>query len=217
MHVIDVGRVAQIVAEQQIIRLHIQRIAEPDAPAILMIFGQVIYVGRVGKRGVAHPDPDHPHVFMDRVRADPAVRRWRVLRGRIDTDAVTIECQTVIAALQFIALHAALRQRQEPVGADVFRRADLAVFAAPQDDILTQDRFGLRFGRQVMRPTCDIPGVTDKGHCTAPYIFRTIICSCTYNYADRRRNLSSEPGSSKQGRHLRHRARCQQQAGLVDQ
>ena len=177
--VIDMGRVAQIVAQQQVIGLDIQRVAVSDAPAVLVILRQVVDIVRVGPRRVAHPDPHQPHVFMDRIGAEIRRVGRRILGRRMDAGALSVEGQPVIAALQVVAAHAALGQRQEPVGADILRRPRRAVFAPPQNHVLAKDRFSQRARRQIVRPACDVPGVSNECH-SAALSHRATIIVCVH-------------------------------------
>ena len=95
------ARVAQIVAQQQVIGVDVQCIAIGNAPAILVILGQIVNVVSVGQRRIAHPDPDHPHVLVNRVLADFTVW-WGILGRCADTGAVAIEDQSMITALKIV-------------------------------------------------------------------------------------------------------------------
>src|SRR5262249_13527481 len=136
----DMGEVEQVVDHELIVArdVEIPGHAGPLGIVVLVIVGN-----KIGLRGFfSHPDPNEA-VTLER-RKMPGVKtvRNRCVARNMGADAIAIETDSVIAALDIVAADFAARQRREAVGATVAQNADPAVLPAKDHHALIADRAG---------------------------------------------------------------------------
>ena len=162
MHEGEMGEVAEIVDDQQPVRL-VMHIAGQPAP-----FGigerRIIHdqVG-IGFFDLAHPDPDQVVALDHRIAAHAEFWRNHVLAGDLDALAAGLELHAVIHAADVVALDPAHRERRGAMATAIVERDHLAARAAIDHDRPLQDRAGELFAvDQFVIPGRDVPGIAKK-------------------------------------------------------
>jgi hypothetical protein len=165
MHEREVREVAQVIDDEEVIRLvvHVVGLA---APARIAQVREVEDLRGVGLRRVAHPDPHQVLALDHRVAAHAELRRDVVLPRDLHAAAARIELEAVVHAAHAVALEPAVRELRAAVRAAVVERHDLAAFAAVDHHRLLED--GAREQPavdQLVVPRRDIPAAHQE-HCS---------------------------------------------------
>ncbi len=159
VHIAQVRKIEQVVADQQIGRLvvHVAGLVVPVGGIAGKIVGQH---GQVGARGIAHPHEDPLVALGHRVGLD-ARRLRRVLHaGHLDTGAVGIELQAVITAANAVAFAPPFRQGRLPVAAAVFENGQSPGGGAIHQERLAQHRARHKtVGRNLVFPGDHVPAI----------------------------------------------------------
>lgn len=163
------GGVEQVVAHQQVVAVEFHRRAAVDAPCGVVEVFNLEDVGRVGQRGVAHPDPDQPVFFMQRVGVDFGVGGDAACARSPDAAACAIEGEAVVAAFDGVAFDAAFAEGEFAVGAGVFEGDKLACLGAKGADVLAKHGDLLQRVGDFMVPSGDVPSVFQE-HKWAPLL-----------------------------------------------
>ena len=159
VHPGDVAGVQKVVGDEQVVAGERHRVAPVDAPGRVVIVLDHEDPGRVGKRGIAHPDPDKPVAAFDRVGVDVGAGRDAVLSRNAHAGAFAVKGQPMISAFDVVALDAPFRQGQLAVRAGV-QKCDRGTRFGPVDnDLFAQDHDLLRLAGDLVVPGSDVPGV----------------------------------------------------------
>ena len=167
MHHRGVAEVEQVVGDEPIAGVHHDPVPLAHHPAAVRIEQtEVRYQSRIG-RPLAHPDPKHRVLLVDRIAADLHVAWNAPIAMRVaDALSATIELQAMIRATDMVAVHdPALGQWTEPVRTDIGDGGSAPVGLAKQHDRLVQERARHEFARcQVLCPQRRVPSVAKEFH-----------------------------------------------------
>ena len=164
MHVGQMREVEKIVDDELPVALHRKHVAL-RAPGGIVEPMEIQYRRRIGKRRIAHPDPNPAVALDDRIALDARVGRDVQLCRNRHALARRVVFEPVIAALQPIALDASERQRQAAMAAAVLERGDAPVLGAIEHDRLIEYRAGERRFAEFMSPRRHVPAIAQKhGH-----------------------------------------------------
>src|SRR5260370_4291923 len=125
MNITKMGRVQQVVAQVEVVRLDEEGCAFP-APAFVRMPLIAWYRHLSRPFGVPHPDPDQAILFFHGKGANFRTRRDCLLTRNPDAGALTVEFDPVIPALQIAADNPSVRQRRAPVAASVEQGGSLS-------------------------------------------------------------------------------------------
>ncbi len=165
MHEADMGGIAEIVGEVEIIGIDPQCVAMRGAPAGLIILLQIIDQRSIGPIRIARPDPHQPHLLVQRIGRHVCVGGDHLLAGDTNAASVGPKSHAVIAALNRIAFELAHRQWRQPMRADVIERNHAPGLGAVDDKIGPKQAMRGELSRHVARPGERIPGIARSDRC----------------------------------------------------
>jgi hypothetical protein len=162
VHEREMGKVAEVVDDQQPVRL-VMHIAGKPAPFGIGERRIIDDQTGVGLFGIPRPDPDQVVTFDGRIAAHAQFRRDHVLAGNLDALARRVELHAVIHAPDIVALDAAHRERRRAMATAIVERDDFAARAPIQHDRpLQQHARQLGAVDQFVIPGRDIPGISQE-------------------------------------------------------
>src|SRR5947207_11915257 len=131
--------VEQVVVDELIVGAEMM-IALDRGPLRIVHPMKIRNAGGVGERSLAHPDPREGVPLNQRIFTHPRPLRHSVLAGHAHAGAVTVEAQSVIAALDRLADHASEGERSKAMRAAVSQRYGIARWRAEKHDRLALHR-----------------------------------------------------------------------------
>ena len=158
----DVGlvrEVHQVVDDEAVVAFEVVERAALADPIGSIVPVEVRHAGRVGKGGIAGPDPDQAVLLDGGKSPHPGGRVDRLLRRHEGAAPGAVEAETVVAAHHRVALERAERERHQPVPTGVFQRRDRAILLAEQDDVALAYGALVEVTPDLVAPSRCIPGV----------------------------------------------------------
>src|SRR5690606_9966475 len=120
------GEIEQIVGDELVIALHMQRAIDRREMLRVLVEGKGGDCADIGPRSLARPYPDEAIALGGGPARDMRIGWNRLAAMRIMRAApVRAELQTMIAAFDMLALHPAQRQRREAMRTAIRDAADL--------------------------------------------------------------------------------------------
>ena len=164
MHEGQVREVHQVFDDELVAALDRVHRAFP-APVAVVEERQVRNLRGVGARRLGHPHPQAVVALDDRVAFHARIVGNLRLRWDLHALAARVVLKPVIAALDRVLDHRAERQRVVAMAATVFKRGEVALHVAEENDGLVADHAGKNpAGFEVLGPTGHVPAIAQKCH-----------------------------------------------------
>ena len=157
-----VRQVHQIVDDEAVVAFDVNGLAVAG-PGRIVIPVHVRHQRGIGKRGIAHPEPDEAMPLDHRIGAHASGRVDGLLRGHEGAATLRIVFQAVIAADHGVAVEPPPGERHQAVPAGIFQRCNLAIGLPVHHDMLAADRARQQRMLDLGVPASGVPRVHGKG------------------------------------------------------